>query len=339
MIIAPYFPYYERQVGGGATIHRKQYLFGGEVIAVRVTGDPVSANNGLFYRYSDHLGSTSVLGKAGASSPQSDSVARYFPFGDWRTEPAQTATNMGYTGHRHNNLAANDLGLIYMNARYYLPHLGRFLSPDTLVPDPANPQAFNRYAYVLNSPLVSTDPTGHYACHTAGSGTVFCTDFDEEPPSPQHPYRSSLLRFVGKGWTAAEQQQTHLAAAKLGGRLAATINASRLASSRAEPSLSFVSNSAAFHSALGGRVTLYRHSEGVICPYGHECRAWVGGGLPLVNLESGFSLSSHLLIHELFHIFDNLLGGAGGQAVHAAQTMPGSSFPDRPDLDGTAYDR
>ena len=226
-----------------------------------------------------------------------------------------------------------------MNARYYLPGLSRFASPDTLVPDPANPQAFNRYAYVLNSPLASTDPTGHYACHTASSGTVFCTDFDEEPLSPRHPYRSSLLRFVGKGWTTAEQQQAHLAAAKLGGRLAATINASRLASSRAEPSLSFVSNSAAFQSALGGRVTLYRHSEGVICPYGHECRAWVGGGLPLVNLESGFNLSSHLLIHELFHIFDNVLGGAGGQAIHAAQTMPGSSFPDRPDLDGTAYDR
>jgi RHS repeat-associated protein len=32
-----------------------------------------------------------------------------------------------------------ELGLIYMNARYYVPSLGRFASADTLVPDPTNP--------------------------------------------------------------------------------------------------------------------------------------------------------------------------------------------------------
>jgi RHS repeat-associated protein len=54
-----------------------------------------------------------------------------------------------------------DLGLIYMNARYYLPEVGRFISPDTLVPDPGNPQSHNRYSYVLNSPVNYTDPSGH----------------------------------------------------------------------------------------------------------------------------------------------------------------------------------
>jgi hypothetical protein len=32
-----------------------------------------------------------------------------------------------------------------MNARYYVPEVGRFASPDTLVPDPGNPQSYNRY--------------------------------------------------------------------------------------------------------------------------------------------------------------------------------------------------
>lgn len=34
--------------------------------------------------------------------------------------------------------------LYYMQARFYDPALGRFLSPDSIVPDPANPQSLNR---------------------------------------------------------------------------------------------------------------------------------------------------------------------------------------------------
>ena len=58
-------------------------------------------------------------------------------------------------------MGANDLGLIYMNARYYLPQIGRFVSPDTMVPEPGNPQSYNRYAYVRNNPMNFTDPSGH----------------------------------------------------------------------------------------------------------------------------------------------------------------------------------
>lgn len=48
-----------------------------------------------------------------------------------------------------------------MRARWYDPAIGRFISPDTIVPDPANPQSFNRYSYVNNRPLNFTDPSGH----------------------------------------------------------------------------------------------------------------------------------------------------------------------------------
>jgi RHS repeat-associated protein len=53
------------------------------------------------------------------------------------------------------------VGLYDYNARYYSPLFGRFLSPDSIVPNPANPQDFNRYAYVRNNPLRYTDPSGH----------------------------------------------------------------------------------------------------------------------------------------------------------------------------------
>lgn len=48
-----------------------------------------------------------------------------------------------------------------MNARYYLPEVGRFVSADTIVPEAEEPQSYNRYAYAQNDPVNFIDPTGH----------------------------------------------------------------------------------------------------------------------------------------------------------------------------------
>ena len=70
---------------------------------------------------------------------------------------ALSATTLNYTGQR-----LDGTGLLYYHARTYDPVLGRFLSPDTMTPNPANPQDFNRYSYTSNNPLRYTDPTGHW---------------------------------------------------------------------------------------------------------------------------------------------------------------------------------
>jgi len=52
--------------------------------------------------------------------------------------------------------------LYFYQARWYDAQIGRFIQPDTIIPEPGNPQALNRYAYTLNNPLKYTDPSGHW---------------------------------------------------------------------------------------------------------------------------------------------------------------------------------
>jgi RHS repeat-associated protein len=51
-------------------------------------------------------------------------------------------------------------GLVYLQARYYDPELGRFLSTDPVDPDPQTGTNFNRYAYAENNPYSKYDPSG-----------------------------------------------------------------------------------------------------------------------------------------------------------------------------------
>jgi RHS repeat-associated protein len=71
--------------------------------------------------------------------------------------PGLSVTTRGFTGHEQIAAAC----LVNANARIYDPAIGRFLAPDSIVPDPEDSQSYNRYTYVRNRPLSATDPTGH----------------------------------------------------------------------------------------------------------------------------------------------------------------------------------
>ena len=58
----------------------------------------------------------------------------------------------------------SDLGLYYLNSRYYDPYIGRFISPDSVGYLGANGdlQSYNLYAYCGNNPVMYVDPTGNF---------------------------------------------------------------------------------------------------------------------------------------------------------------------------------
>ncbi|MGI0016661.1 MAG: RHS repeat-associated core domain-containing protein, partial [Nitrososphaera sp.] len=96
---------------------------------------------------------------------------RYYPFGETRLTTGTIYTDKLFTGQRE----MAGLGIYHYGARFYSPKLGRFLSPDTIVPGAANPQAWNRFSYVVNNPLKYTDPTGHMFI-AEGSNKKGCSD-------------------------------------------------------------------------------------------------------------------------------------------------------------------
>jgi RHS repeat-associated protein len=145
----------EIEIEGSTETQRTVYYGAGG--AFRIIG---GSDAGLYYRHTDHLGSTSVVSDStGAKLAGSEVV--FAPFGEVRAGSQSTLTDFGYTGQR---VDASTDGLMYYGARYYLPQLRRFISADSIVPGAGNPQAFNRYSYALNSPISFIDPTGHYSC-------------------------------------------------------------------------------------------------------------------------------------------------------------------------------
>jgi RHS repeat-associated protein len=89
----------------------------------------------------------------------------YLTYGDCRNSTGTIDTDILFTGQR-----LDGTGLYYYGARYYDPTIGRFISADTIVPNPANPQSLNRYSYCLNNPLKYIDPTGHQEGEGLGEG-------------------------------------------------------------------------------------------------------------------------------------------------------------------------
>jgi RHS repeat-associated protein len=146
--------YYEYNVSTG--VATSYYYAGSTRVAMR-------QGSAVYYLFGDHLGSTSVSYRV---SDGQTLTQRYYAWGGIRPGPNNALpTDYTFTGQK-----LDATGLMYYGARYYDSALGRFLSADTIVPSPGNPQTLNRYSYVLGNPLKYVDPTGHHEECSYGEG-------------------------------------------------------------------------------------------------------------------------------------------------------------------------
>jgi RHS repeat-associated protein len=148
---------YEKFVSGSTTTQRHYIYAGNNLVGAYST---VNTTPTTRYFHTDHLGSIEVITDEAGNVVQRLS---YDAFGKRRNPNGTDATTItaqttrGFTRHEHDD----EVTLINMNAREYDPLLGRFITPDTVVPGAGNSQSYNRYSYVNNNPLSMTDPTGH----------------------------------------------------------------------------------------------------------------------------------------------------------------------------------
>jgi RHS repeat-associated protein len=135
-----------------------------EVNRSAALGDSTNTLNTTRYYHGDHLGSARLQTAGGGWPIQ---AATYLPFGqEWN--PQITVNHYKFTGDERDA----ESGLDHTQFRQYSSQLGRWIHPDPAglaAVDPANPQSWNRYAYVLNSPMGLIDPTGLTTCDVNGN--------------------------------------------------------------------------------------------------------------------------------------------------------------------------
>jgi len=124
------------------------YHNGQQIAQVKPSGDKEFIHN-------DHLGSTSIITNESGAIIENTT---YSPYGEIIAGGQESRKD--YTGKEF------DLGLeeYDFGARMYKAEWGLFTKADSIIPDPFEPQAFNRYSYAKNNPFRYIDPDGFAYC-------------------------------------------------------------------------------------------------------------------------------------------------------------------------------
>lgn len=134
---------------------------GGSIVASqRFTGD--YTNKWYSYNYDKRGSVTAIIAPDGSLTTNYS----YDSFGGTSTGNGSAFSNeVKFTG-----AIADSSGVYYMNARYYNPNTGRFLSQDSYKGNPYEPWTQHLYTYCGNNPVNMVDPTGHRPSVEANGG-------------------------------------------------------------------------------------------------------------------------------------------------------------------------
>jgi RHS repeat-associated protein len=223
----------------------------------------------------------------------------YKPFGEKRypTGASTLPTTYRYTGQRSETGLgpAGGEGLMFYGARWYDSQLGRFLSADSIIPGAGNPQAWDRYAGLLNKPIRYTDPSGHATCTDDG----YC---GKNP----RPIETELAQYgvtLGGDWDENDKLQVLIEVIRMGAAIACL-----------RGNCSSFSAASGFRNIMGDWNIKMDKNAGNYCEAGTgtiTCHGGTNGNLS----NYGFAGT---ITHEYGHVLDNQLGGAGTDLMESS---------------------
>ena len=152
---------YMKETASGVT---KEYTYlGGDAYTAPVAAVTQGGTTTYFYLLRDYLGNITHqvnTSNVVVAEYNFDAWGRRRSADDWSytldANDLALFADRGFTGHEY----LPWFNLYNMNGRLYDPLVGRFLSADPFIQDPASTQNYNRYSYCLNNPLRYTDPSG-----------------------------------------------------------------------------------------------------------------------------------------------------------------------------------
>jgi RHS repeat-associated protein len=147
--------------------------------------EQIAADDTTTYLHHDLLGSTRLIT---SSTGTAAAIFTYGPYGTPTQSTGTTTTTLGYSGQ----YTDPQTGLQYLQARYYDPTTGQFLSRDPLQEITGQP-----YSYANDNPINGTDPTGLDCGITDPGGCI------NDTVAGGVSLGASALNTVGQGLAAA----------------------------------------------------------------------------------------------------------------------------------------
>ncbi|MBS3897739.1 MAG: hypothetical protein KGZ54_11605 [Dethiobacter sp.] len=132
--------------GGGNLLARYVYGPGGQLLAM------VRGGVTYYYHYNGHGDVVALTDAAGTVVATYD----YDAFGNHISSTGSVVNPYRYAGYRWDA----ETGLYYLNARYYAPQVGRFITRDAFHGFEDDPASLNQYNYARSNPVMFVDPTG-----------------------------------------------------------------------------------------------------------------------------------------------------------------------------------
>lgn len=121
----------------------------------------VTGTDGTASAYQDFLYTKDIQGSTSSilnKDTKGELSYEYDDFGETSIHGSSALKNeICYTG----GIYDESTGLYYLNARYYDPENGRFLTEDTYRGEVNDPDTLHLYAYCKNNPINYVDPSGH----------------------------------------------------------------------------------------------------------------------------------------------------------------------------------